>query len=256
MFAKYSAAVLSIYAFFACVPAYAGDSNSPTANWNGPYAGLALGMSLGKVDPEANIIQTSYFTTTDGSQVDPEGRKSLSETAINGGVMVGMNRQYGNFVVGLEADLTRTQFNESYSSGNVTYLSLPTAIFNATTKVKSDWLASVRPRVGYAHKDSLLFLSAGPALTRFNYEYTYYDTSGTPQSARVSENKLKLGWSIGVGYEHKLADDWSVKAEYLFSDFTNIVKQNNYFADFPNDGFNHKVDYTVNNVRIALVKSF
>jgi len=255
MLTKYGSAALLFSVLIACAPAYAESSSSQTADWNGLYAGVAVGMSKGTVDPAANSIANGYFITTDPGQVDPEGGKKLEETMVNGGVLVGMNRQYGNIVAGIEVDLTRSAFNEQYTSGNIAYITVPASTFNLTTKVTSDWLASVRPRLGYAHKDGLYFASAGPAMTRMNYDFYFADTAG-PAFTRVTESAFKLGWSAGVGYEHKLADDWSLKAEYLYTRFTNIVKTSSQLSNAANDGFNHKVNYTLNNVRVALVKSF
>ncbi len=237
--------------------ASAEDGTSQPANWDGYYAGLALGLSEATADTQANTIGgLNYFNTTDHGLIDPQGKRSLDATTLTGGALAGLNRQFGNIVAGLEADVTRSKFNEQYGSGPINYLTQPTHTFNVRTKVTSEWIVSVRPRVGYAQNNSLFFASAGPAMTRLNYDYYFSDTFN-PLDTRVTESKFKLGWSAGAGYEHKFTDDWSVKAEYLHTRFTNILKQRHDInTRFGADGFNHKVDYVHNSVRIALVKSF
>ena len=237
--------------------ASAEDSSSQPADWNGFYAGLAVGLSEATADTQANTIGgLNYFTGTDPAQIDPEGRRDLDTITFTGGVLAGLNWQFGNIVAGIEADVTHSEFDEQYSSGNITYLTQPADTFNARTKVTSRWIVSVRPRVGYAHNNSLFFASAGPAATRLDYDYFFSDTFN-PLDTRFAESKLKLGWAAGVGYEHNLADGWSVKAEYLHTRFTNALKERNDInTRFGADGFNHKVDYALNSVRIAMVKSF
>ncbi|MCG8511605.1 MAG: outer membrane beta-barrel protein [Rhodospirillales bacterium] len=233
----------------------ANDEKGSSPKWNGQYVGLAVGFSHGKTDPNSDVKQEGYFVTTDPDQVDPQASRNILENNLNGSLLWGMNRQTGNAMYGVEADLLLTNYNKTLRSGDINYLTVPAQTFSVTTKVKSNWQVSVRPRIGYARKTSLFYVSGGPAVTQFKYDFTFTDTNG-PEFSNISSSNVKLGWTAGMGYEHKLKDDWSLKAEYLYSYFGNIVKESSNLQTVPADGFDNEVYYSTYNFRIALIKHF
>jgi outer membrane immunogenic protein len=77
-----------------------------------------------------------------------------------------------------------------------------------TCETKNDWLGTARGRIGYAGWNNWLpYLTAGAALG---------DIKAT--SPIGSANKMKVGWTAGLGVEYALWTNWSVKAEYLYVD--------------------------------------
>lgn len=246
--------------FFAGAAAAPSPSNaeseagsSPT--WTGPYVGVAVGVSQGRADPTSRTKGNGYFITTDPGQVDPQGSRNILENNLNGSLLLGYNHQAGHAVFGIEADLLLTDYNKTTRSGDINYFTVPAETFSVTTEVRSNWQVSLRPRIGYAREKSLFYVSAGPALTGFKYNFTFTDTNG-PEFSSIRENKVKLGWTFGLGYEHKFLDGWSLKAEYLYSDFRSIIDESSSLRTVPADGFDNEVDYTTNNFRIALIKRF
>ncbi|MBL4615647.1 MAG: porin family protein [Magnetovibrio sp.] len=255
MFLKKFAFTLPFATLLVTAPVFAQSTLTPSVDWSGHYIGLALGVTKAVADPTSRVKSNGYFVTTDPGQVDPQGSQNLKATIFNASLIGGLNRQFGNTVFGLETDIMLANFDEQYSSGNITYITVPGSTFSATTKVESKWIVSLRPRVGYARNSSLFYVSAGPALTRFKYDFTFTDTNG-PESSNIRSHKTKLGWAASMGFEHKLQKGWALKAEYLFTNFSNIVKKSSALVTVPADGFNNKVDYRTNNIRLGLVKSF
>src|SRR5437870_13556070 len=95
----------------------------------------------------------------------------------------------------------------------------PTA-FTVTQSIKTNWLLTARPRVGYATGHALLYATGGVAVTKLNYQEVFTDTFATARETGGS-NKSKTGWVGGAGIEYQLTNNkhWSVKGEYLYADF-------------------------------------
>ncbi|NDV19126.1 outer membrane beta-barrel protein [Pseudodesulfovibrio sp. JC047] len=235
---------------------FAAAQSNDIASWDGQYVGFGIGGAWGKADPEVQTQKGTYFITTDPDQLDPEGSRNMYGSDLSGNVFFGFNGQKDRFVYGVEGNLSLSKYDETHHSGNVTYLTLPTDSFSITTKVKSDWAVSIRPRVGYALEKSLIYITAGPILRRFEYDFTFTDTEGGGKSLHFNKEAWKLGLIGGLGYEHKLLNDWSVRTEYLFSTYTNIIDGDSRLASYPEDGFKHDLDFTEHSLCIGISKRF
>ena len=89
--------------------------------------------------------------------------------------------------------------------------SLPTTFCpNGSCSTNSDWLGTVRGRVGYAFDRILLNTTAGGA-----YGNIQAIANG------VSNSNSEFGWTAGAGIEAALARNWTVKVEYLYVDLAN-----------------------------------
>lgn len=245
-----------LFAFFAVNQASAENKTTSQLKWDGQYLGFSVGASKGKADPTVNVKKTTFFTTTDPEQVDPQASHDMDATNFSGNLFWGLNRQTDNIVYGFEVDVSLASYDEEYNSGRITFLSLTSDSFTLKTRVRSDWALSIRPRLGYAIKNSLFYVSAGPAMRQFKYDFTYSDSPTYNQSANVSESKWKLGLVAGFGYELKMQGAWSFRAEYLYSSYKNIINTQSSLPDYPADGFNHKLDFMDQSLRLGLIKKF
>ncbi|XPV76036.1 MAG: outer membrane protein [Desulfovibrio sp.] len=236
-------------------PALAKDNlKGAPATWDKPYAGIALGYAFGKADPTVNTQSNAYFNAQDIRQLDPLGSRDLEAENFTGTLFGGFNHQIDNFVIGLEGDFTLGNFDKEYDTGDIEYASLPGRNFNIESKVSSYWMASIRPRVGYSFDNSLISLSAGPALSEFEYTWKFRD--GLPESNELSKNNVKLGWAAGISYEQIISDGWGLKFDFLHYDFDNIVDASSSLSANPTDGFNHHLDYQTNEIRLGVFKTF
>jgi outer membrane immunogenic protein len=148
---------------------------APYYNWTGIYVGINGGYNFGTYSPNAP------FTST-----------SLNGFLIGG--TLGGNYQIGQFVVGLEGDGDYDSINN-------------TTPFGAT--YKSNWLATVRGRAGYAW-DRVLFYGTGGAA------FAPVAHGGAPA---FTGNTTMTGWTVGGGIEYAFLPNWTAKAEYLYINF-------------------------------------
>ncbi|MDH4129489.1 MAG: outer membrane beta-barrel protein, partial [Spirochaetota bacterium] len=195
--------------------------------------------------------------TTDFGQIEPLSSKNLSGLDFNASIFYGINWQLSSFVLGFEVDFSLINYDEKYSSGNIYYITQPTEPFSVTTNVKSRWIASIRPRLGYSWKSSLFYFTGGLAVTKLKYEFTFKDNFVGGHYANASSNKVLIGWTIGLGWEIKLSEKMglALKTEYLYYNFQNQITENSKLSN-TSTSFSHTVGFYVHSFRVGLTKLF
>jgi outer membrane immunogenic protein len=91
------------------------------------------------------------------------------------------------------------------------------------SKVRENWLATVRARLGWASQRRLLYVTGGYAAAAVE--------AGVVNPAialDVSETKTRSGFTVGAGIETAIAGSWTVKIEYLY-----VGLQNAGYFDVP-----------------------
>jgi outer membrane immunogenic protein len=174
----------------------------PAANWSGWYIGASAGAAWQKTDVTTN---TGFDT---GKAFFPFPNASFSKSGFIGGGQIGYNWQHGNFVFGLEGDISglsgsaSAAFDTGYTSGSY------------SSKIR--WLSTVRGRFGLAVGDTMAYMTAGVAFggVKNSVSIDFGDTT-------YSSSKTKTGWTIGGGVEHMLSRNWTVGLEGLFVDLGN-----------------------------------
>ena len=124
--------------------------------------------------------------TVDNNPAKPSG--------FVGGVQGGYNWQSGPWVFGAEADIQATGANDTF----------------APWKFSNPWFGTVRGRAGYAFNNVYLYGTGGLAFGELRGE-----TFG------LSESHTTAGWTVGVGAEFGLVQNWTAKIEYLYVDLAN-----------------------------------
>ena len=116
---------------------------------------------------------------------------SISPSGLEGGVQGGYNWQNGQFVFGVETDLQLSGADDTF----------------APFKFSNPWFGTLRGRGGFAYNNFLFYLTGGLAYGNVKAE-----------SAFLSESRTQLGWTVGVGGEVGISQNWSAKVEYLYMD--------------------------------------
>lgn len=230
---------------------------------SGFWGGFYIGAFGGGVFNRSNAAMTAVGTASDYlATTTPAAIASLSAQKINnkvgygGGGGLGFARQSGNLVYGGEADFGVMRANKTVSSTAI----LPccgTATFTITQTVKTRYLLTARPRIGYGSVDKLFYATGGLAVTGINYDGAYTDTlAGATESGSIS--KKRYGWTAGGGVEIKIASKWSVKGEYLYASFgtvtttsTNLMARTPTVA-YPANIFTHSTDLISHNIRYGI----
>jgi outer membrane immunogenic protein len=156
---------------------------SPAYNWSGFYIGINGGYGFGNSD------------WTGPAFAAPSGNFSTSG-AIGGGT-VGVNYQWGQFVVGLEGDYDWQNVRGSLTSGVCAAASCDTA---------SDWVATFRGRAGWAFDRVMVYATGGGAALNVQ----------ASQAALPWASSTELGWTAGGGVEAAITDNLTAKVEYLY----------------------------------------
>jgi outer membrane immunogenic protein len=236
----------------------------------GPYVGVNAGYSVGKSSSTLNTryVPGSYFGTSDISQLNNDGTKNLSLRDFTGGVQAGYNYPLGDAVIGIEADFNSLASSDS-STITVPYQSVPAYSITLYTKTQTDWLFTLRPRIGYVANCTLFYITGGLAVVQLKTNNTFSDDylintpdySNASESASVSQSKV--GGVIGGGIEYAFTQNLSVKAEYLYARFGHVSSNGNvslnpiYTNDEPAPApFHHSADFVTNIFRLGLNYKF
>jgi outer membrane immunogenic protein len=208
-------AVLSMgVAFAADMPAKA--PATPVYQWTGCYVGLNGGGGASASNFTAIVGAGTQLVGSDLATVSGDGTGSGSGSNFLGGGQAGCNWQSGTVVVGLEADFDYYRSNSNFLNNTDTLAAgTPFAIGQS---LKTDYLTTVRPRIGIAADRNFAYITGGAAFTEAHYAETYSDGTGAVGSASAS--KFLTGWTAGAGWEYALAAHWTVRVEYLFSGFS------------------------------------
>jgi outer membrane immunogenic protein len=189
-------------------PVVAAPIYAPIYNWGGIYAGINGGGVFGSSswsDPQNPAGNTGDFN-------------------VNGGLIggtLGVNYQADSWVFGAEGDFNWQSVKGSSSSSFCTdvgtiHKPLPPATVGVfvssglSCTTQSNWLGTIRGRVGYAWNYLFLYGTAGGAWANMKTTVLSGETSNA------------FGWTAGLGLEYAFADRWSAKLEYLFVDFSSI----------------------------------
>lgn len=228
--------------------------------WTGFYIGVSGGYGWG-ADRDSDVKLNPIGTPDPGNGLPstfldvgvnkiPTSLNSRADGLIGGG-HVGYNLQSGVLVMGIVADLSKTDISGSvgqtamgFSAGNPAPFSL-----DVTTKKGIDFLGTLRGRIGFTPTPwFLMYASGGLAYARVSSSTTLSDIpSGfqiTPSSGSASQGLT--GWTVGGGFETYLGARWSLNIEYLYYDLGHVR-----YAMTPSmasDGFNRFgiIDTTVN----------
>lgn len=169
--------------------------------WTGFYLGANLGGAWSDADAHYRQVGGPLF------------KADMEASSVIGGGQIGYNWQAGSLVVGIEADLAAqhldaTAVGVSVSNPNDT----------VTGKSSSKWLGTVRPRIGYAAGNWLLYATGGLAYGHTEHSLIESRTNIPGATRSFSDSSTKVGWTVGAGIEWSLTRNWTLGAEYLHVD--------------------------------------
>jgi outer membrane immunogenic protein len=163
-------------------PAY---TPPPLFTWTGLYLGGQIGYAWG----------------TDTATVNPFGfSTAYTPNGVVGGAHVGYNYQLNQFVAGLEGDVEGAGISQSHNPGGF-------VVYKTELPVQG----SIRARLGVAFDRVLIYATGGAAFAGFQ---TTISGFGVDQSSQT-----RAGWTVGGGLEYAVTGNWSIRAEYRYTDF-------------------------------------
>ena len=215
------------------VPPYAHPDAPPVYlpqpfSWTGFYIGPNLGGAWG----QRNLTDTHLgLSLSNGND----------KGAFIGGGQVGFNYQFGNFVLGIEADFDGVATTNSPGTGVV-----GPAFGTIQVTSNNRWITTLAARVGVANDTWLFYGKAGGGWVGSD-KFTITNTA-TGASITGSNTNTNSGWLVGAGIEWALAPNWSVKIEY---DYLGLNSQT---STAPAGGFLAGDTFTTSNPNVQMVK--
>ncbi|MBL6852190.1 MAG: porin family protein [Alphaproteobacteria bacterium] len=237
----------------------AGASSAATAaSWEGFYVGgfAGPGQARGHATTTTVFSPTGYFAASSVPAIATAGSHSTDGTGYNAGVLAGYNWQFDeNWVGGLEVDYGINDVT-ALGGGGAIYPCCTSTQFDIQTKVRTSWLFTARPRLGYAWSNWLAYVTGGLALTDEKASFVFNDTFATAHETGIFK-KTSTSWTIGGGIERHF-DGISVRLEDLYADFGSVGGTSANLTAFsppiafPTNVFTHRASLTENMVRFVI----
>ncbi len=163
----------------------------PGYDWTGPYIGGFAGFASLEGDYDASPLCGCVAPDIE-----------MSGTGYHAGVLAGWNYQFDNLVVGIEGDYAW--------GGDVATNNSPAE----QTALQFDGIGTLRARAGWAHNDTLLYVTGGAAFIDTEF-------SGEVGTENIRDDKWLTGWTVGGGIEHAFGGGLAARLEYLYVDVPN-----------------------------------
>src|SRR5215467_1274222 len=187
---------------------------APPFSWTGFY----LGANIGGAWSQRNLTDKGAFI---------------------GGGQLGYNYQFGNFVLGIEADFDGVASTNSPGAG------VAGPAFGTQVTNNNRWIATLAGRFGITNDTWLFYGKAGGGWVGSD-DLTITNTV-TGASITVSNNNTNSGWLVGGGIEWAFAPNWSVKIEYDY------LRLNSQTFTAPAGGFLAGDTFTTSNPKVPMV---
>ena len=188
---------------------------APTYNWTGFYIGGNMGGAWGT--STYSFLPSGAWSANSSAELAANGAADINMSGISGGAQAGYNWQQSQFVFGAEADIQYIGLRKTRSSTTTTS-SFVTTPYIFTESSKSNWLATLRARLGLTVDRVLFYGTGGLAIADSASADTFSIPTG-PFNSVGTRSGTQLGWTAGAGAEWAFNDRWSAKAEYLYARF-------------------------------------
>jgi opacity protein-like surface antigen len=184
------------------------------ANWSGFYVGTQTGFAWSQIDGALSGLPGAPAPLPAGP-----GAFSLDhDTDFAWGLMLGVQHQMGNVVLGVEGNWLSMIANKPGST------ICPNPALSCTSRI--DDILSVGGRLGWSMGHWMPYVSGGYASSSFSFRAnTRAAIVGPPAIAAatgVEDGRTRNdGWYIGGGFDMVVAPGWTTGIEYRHYDFGN-----------------------------------
>lgn len=181
------------------------------SDWSGLYIGVQAGYGLGTVevleDPDGAPVYNGAGNTWD-----------YDTTGFLGGVHAGLNWESNALILGIEV------------SGG--YLALegdaadPASTLLDTIAITGDgFYADVTGKIGFAPYRTLFYIKGGLAIADLNLSVEDNCDSGGCGTTLITavDDGTQEGWTMGAGIGYVFASGMSLRLEYNWYDFSDVV---------------------------------
>ena len=227
----------------------------PLMTWTGFYIGLHSGTSAGNVSSSYNFLGPVGVGSPDVQNLN--STLPFGDLFIGG--QAGYNWQMANgAVIGVETDLSVGILRKQASVQFGVFLP---GVFNSLDGRAGcglDWEGSSRLRLGYTVTPRFMpYVTGGLAYASIagagNWS-TFAFGIGTTSVAQGSGSSVRLGWTLGTGFEYALGGNLTFKAEYLYAQYGSASYTQNTFHE-PTTGASGSGPVTSRTVGVHTLRS-
>ena len=170
-------------------------------NWTGFYVGGNGGYGWGTVSTDSYMLGNGSFA----------GSASANSNGGFGGGQIGYNAlPFPHFLFGVEGDFDWADLTGTPSACSATGC--------ISSNHKTDWISTLRVRMGYVQDNWLFYGTGGFAWTHGSTTRTIVISVPFPALAGTSASASgqNTGWTLGGGVEYGFWRNWSVNVEYRY----------------------------------------
>jgi outer membrane immunogenic protein len=184
----------------------------PVFSWTGFYIGGQVGYGFGRDNTSTSLGGVTFASAgTNTSGIIGGGHVGYNFSTQSLPIFGGVLGTGG--VIGIEGDVDGSDARRT---------GLIPAAFGlnpgATATVRNEIQGSIRGRLGFAVDRALFYATGGAAFAEFKHSIT--NPGGFPFFGGTdSFSSTRVGYTVGGGVEYAVTDNWSLRAEYRYSDF-------------------------------------
>jgi len=178
------------------MPAKSPVMAAPVFSWTGCYLGAHVGGGTTSLNSEG----------------------ALGKGALGGG-QAGCNYQDGNWVFGLEGEGSWSGVTATTRDTEIPNILNPTGLETFSNTTKQDYIATIAARAGITFDRTMIYGKGGWAWSHFKNDVVDFCCSVGQTGSTSSFAGTLDGFLVGVGIEHALTRNWTIKAEYNFINF-------------------------------------
>jgi outer membrane immunogenic protein len=199
---------------------------SAAFTWTGFYFGGNVGGAFSSNSFSADPTPGTNINAAAANAATVNGTGKSDRTSFTGGGQAGYNQQFSNLVIGIEGDVEYIGGRRTRDTGNV---AIGGVVIRDVDTMGSDWMATVRARLGWAMDRTLIYATGGAAFADMQFSrsqnWSFADGCaivGGLNSCHNGSASNNVGWTAGGGIEYALTNNWILRAEYLYADFGKV----------------------------------
>ena len=222
-------------------------------SWAGFYIGGFGGFKFGEHDVDLDLLGDWDLIPDERDSLEDAASRDLDLDGFEAGGLIGYNCQFGNWVLGVEAAggyLWMRDF-KIRSAGIIN-------TYDVATSLKTHYLFTVGPRIGYALCRWMPYITGGLAIGDIDFDQRFLSrspTTGELFGQEGSESETRVGWMVGGGLEYAITNHWRVRAQYQYIDLGEADFDST-FTDAPTFFGEHEATLKEHNASVAVIFGF
>jgi len=198
--------------------------------WTGFYAGGHLGYGFGESKVDVSLGGSwGLGPQVANDYLEKAWSKDLSPSGAVGGLQAGYNYQLPGSQVVLGLEGAASWLDASDSKRRMTYLApvLPVDVgFDSRLSIDVERTLALRAKAGFIVDRTLYYGTVGWSWARAEMGFEILSTNG--YSRMGGGTKTLDGFTIGLGVEHRITQQLSLRADYSYSDYGRVSYETAY----------------------------